>query len=62
MPDNKKPSEPVEEERRGLKNFPTAQLVEELCSREGVVEHRAEPYETIVVNAEGPARILVVTD
>ena len=62
MPDNKKPGEPVEEERRGLKNFPTAQLVEELCSREGVAIYKVEPYESLIVHAEGPARILVVTD
>lgn len=31
MPDNKKPGEPVEEERRALKKVPTAQLVEKEC-------------------------------
>jgi len=36
MDNNKKPSEPVEEERWALKDVPTAQLVEELVNREGV--------------------------
>lgn len=36
MSNNKKPSEPVKEERWALENVPTAQLVEELVSRDGV--------------------------
>lgn len=36
MDNNKKPSEPVEEERWALKDVPTSQLVEELVSRTGV--------------------------
>ena len=36
MTNIKKPREPVEEERWALKDVPTAQLVEELVSREGV--------------------------
>lgn len=36
MTDNKKPSEPVEEERRALEEIPTRQLVEELMNRDGV--------------------------
>ena len=36
MDNNKKPSEPVEEERGALKDVPTSQLVEELVSRTGV--------------------------
>lgn len=36
MNDNKRPGEPVEEERWVLKDVPTAQLVEELVNREGV--------------------------
>ena len=36
MENHKKPSEPVEEERRALKDVPTSQLVEELVSRTGV--------------------------
>ena len=37
MDNNKKPPEPVEEERGALKDVPTAQLVEELASRDGVM-------------------------
>lgn len=62
MNDNKKPSEPVEEERRALKNASTEQLVTELSSREGVASYRVEPYQFKTVNAEGPALVLVVTD
>lgn len=36
MNNNKKPSEPLEPERWALENVPTAQLVEELVSRDGV--------------------------
>lgn len=36
MDNNKKLSEPVEEERWALKDVPTSQLVEELVSRTGV--------------------------
>lgn len=36
MDNNKKPSEPVEEERWALKDVPTSQLVEELVNRTGV--------------------------
>ena len=53
MNNNKKPSEPVEEERRALKNVPTVQLVEELVSREGVESEsslfcRASHYRIII--------------
>ena len=37
MNDNKKPSEPVEEERWALENVPTVQLAAELASRNGVL-------------------------
>ena len=60
--DNKKPSEPVEEERRALENVPTAQLVEELVSRDGVETYRIEPYQLKTLSAEGPAIVLIVTD
>ena len=60
--DNKKPSEPVEEERWALENVPTAQLVEELVSRDGVETYRIEPYQLKTLSAEGPAIVLIVTD
>lgn len=62
MTDSKKSSEPVEEERRALKNVPTAQLAEELVSREGVATYRVEPYQLKTLIAEGPAIVLIVTD
>lgn len=53
MDNNKKPSEPVEEERWALKDVPTSQLVEELVRRNGVTAEsnwlcRASSY-TIVI-------------
>ena len=62
MNDSKKPSEPVEEERWALENLPTAQLVEELVSRDGVETYRIEPYQLKTLSAEGPAIVLIVTD
>ena len=62
MEKNKKPSEPVEEERRALKDVPTAQLVAELSNREGVASYHVEPYQIKTVNAEGPALVFIVTD
>ena len=62
MNDSKKPSEPVEEERWALENVPTAQLVEELVSRDGVETYRFEPYQLKTLSAEGPAIVLIVTD
>ena len=62
MNGNKKPSEPVKEERWALENVPTAQLVEELVSRDGVETYRIEPYQLKTLSAEGPAIVLIVTD
>lgn len=45
-----------------LKKIPTAQLVEELGSREGVVIKIAEPYAKSKIEIEGPAIVLIVTD
>ena len=62
MNDKKKPSEPLEPERWALENVPTAQLVEELVSRDGVETYRIEPYQLKTLSAEGPAIVLIVTD
>ena len=62
MNDNKKPSEPVKEARWAQENVPTAQLVEELVSRDGVETYRIEPYQLKTLSAEGPALVLIVTD
>ena len=62
MNSNKKPSEPLEPERWALENVPTAQLVEELVSRDGVETYRIEPYQLKTLSAEGPAIVLIVTD
>ena len=62
MNGNKKPSEPVEEERWALENAPSAQFVEELVSRDGVETYRIEPYQLKTLSAEGPAIVLIVTD
>lgn len=45
-----------------VKNIPTAQLVEELKSREGVQTHIAEPHTDIPITVNGPAIVLVVVD
>lgn len=45
-----------------LKNIPTAQLVQELRSRDGVNEVVFQPHEKASVEVEGPATVLVVTD
>lgn len=62
MNDNKKPGEPVEEERWALENVPTAQLVAELSNREGIEATIAEPYQDAEVKVNGPAIVLVVID
>lgn len=62
MDNNKKPSEPVEEERWALENVPTVQLVEELVNRDGVETYRIEPYQLKTLSAKGPAIALIVTD
>lgn len=62
MNDNKKPGEPVEEERWALEEVPTAQLVAELSNREGVEATIAEPYQDAEVKVNGPAIVLVVID
>lgn len=45
-----------------LKKYSTAQLVEELRTREGVTEKIAEPYEILKTEVEGPAIVLIVVD
>ena len=45
-----------------LKEYSTAQLIEELRTREGVIEKIAEPYETLETEVEGPAIVLTVID
>lgn len=45
-----------------LKEFPTAQLVEELKKREGVEANEIGPTAKITVDADGPAIVLVVID
>lgn len=45
-----------------IEEIPTCQLVEELKKREGVETIIAEPYEDIMVIANGPAIILKVID
>lgn len=45
-----------------LENYPTCQMVEELCRREGVEKTIASPYERATVSVDGPATVLVVTD
>lgn len=45
-----------------LKDCTTAELVAELMTREGVETTIAEPYEDVVVVANGPAIILKVID
>lgn len=62
MENNKKPSEPVEEERWALKDVPTTQLVAELSNREGVEATIAAPYQDAEVKVNGPAIVLVVID
>lgn len=44
-----------------LKKIPTAQLAEELGSREGVEIKIAEPYAKSKIEIEGPAIVLIVT-
>ena len=53
MDNNKKPSEPLEPERWAPKEVPTAQLVEELVSRNGVTAEsswfcRASSYAIVI--------------
>lgn len=45
-----------------LANVKTCDLVQELAKREGVSAQTAEPYEEMVVQVNGPAAVLVVTD
>ena len=45
-----------------LKEFSTKELTDELKEREGVNTIIAEPYEKKVVDFEGPAIVLIVTD
>lgn len=45
-----------------LKDYTTEELVNELMTREGVETTIAEPYENVVVAANGPAMILKIID
>lgn len=45
-----------------LKEYSTAQLAEELRSREGVDTKIAEPYETLNNEVKGPATVLIIVD
>ena len=45
-----------------LENVPTANLITELCKREGVKTTVVEPYKDAAVSVNGPALVLVVTD
>lgn len=45
-----------------LKDYTTKEIVEELMFREGVRTRTAEPYQDIVVQVNGPAVVLIVTD
>lgn len=47
---------------KSVYKMPTSELVEELMKREGVETTIAEPYEDVVVAANGPAIILKVID
>lgn len=47
---------------RALREFKTCELVNELKTREGVVAHRAEPYEDKELKVNGPALVLIITD
>ena len=45
-----------------LENVPTANLITELCKREGVETTAVEPYQDAAFSVNGPALVLVVTD
>lgn len=45
-----------------LKGISTAMLVDELKNRDGVKEVIAEPYQDVTIEANGPAKILIVID
>ena len=45
-----------------LKDYTTAELVEELSKREGVERNDIEPYVDATVKVNGPAVVLVVID
>ena len=45
-----------------MNDIPTANLVKELETREGVEVVIAEPYGNKTVTIEGPAVVLIVTD
>lgn len=67
MNNEKNPAPAVGEQKRGISreefaSVDTYQLVEELRKRPGVAAKIAEPYERVVVSADGPAIILVVND
>ena len=45
-----------------LKDITTAELVEELSKRDGVVRNDVEPYVDATVKVNGPAVVLIVID
>lgn len=47
---------------KGIEEFKTCELVEELKKREGVETHLAEPYTDFELKINGPAVVLVVID
>lgn len=49
-------------EEKDLSKFYTCELVEELMKREGVEPQFVDPYDTVTVNVEGPAIVMVIID
>lgn len=47
---------------KGIEEFKTCELVEELKKREGVEAHLAEPYMDFELKINGPAVVLVIID
>lgn len=49
-------------ELKGLKEYTTKELFEELKNREGVYTEYAEPHQNKTISVNGPAEILIVID
>ncbi len=49
-------------ELKGLKEYTTKELLEELKNREGVYAQYAEPYRDKKISVNGPAEILIIID
>lgn len=62
MPDSKKPGEPVEEERRALKDFSTRELVDEFRNRDEGVTAILGEHKTFTNPLDEPVRIFVVPE